>query len=82
MIDHLIITVKSCLSFKDIGLLEKLEQCTKWIPQLEFIERIRIEEKKIRLEAITVERKKTLKKRNVEIAKEMKKNGESIEKII
>lgn len=82
VIDHMIITIKSYLSFKDIGLLEKLGQSTKWVPQFKLIKRIRKEEKIIRQQAIKDVREKTLKKRNVEISKVLKKKGVDINIII
>ena len=78
IIDHLVISSKSYMSFKDIGLLEKLEQSTKWLPQFELIERIRNEEKIIRQAAMKMEKNKTLKK----VAKAMKRSGEPVEKIV
>ena len=58
VIDHMIISVKSYMSFADIGLLAELEKSTKWVPQFELIERIRKEEKKIREDAIRIEKEK------------------------
>lgn len=78
VIDHMIITTKSYLSFKDIGLLEKLEQSTKWIPQFELIERIRKEEKTIRQEALRIakEKAKSEKEKAIEkIARGLKTDG-------
>jgi DNA repair protein RadC len=78
VIDHMIISVRSYLSFSDIGLLDELELSTKWVPQFELIERIKKEEKKIREEAVKIEKEKTLQK----VAKTMKRKGEPIEKIM
>lgn len=75
VIDHMIISVRSYLSFADIGLMEKLEESTEWVPPFELIERIKKEEKKIREEAVKLEREKTIKKRNFEIAKGLKEDG-------
>jgi len=58
VIDHMIISTNSYLSFLDIGLLETLGKSTKWIPQFELVERIKLEEKKIRDEAIRIEKEK------------------------
>ncbi len=77
VIDHMIISVKSYLSFADIGLLAELEKSTKWVPQFELIERIRKEEKKMREEAVKTEKGKTLQK----VAKAGLKKGLSIEMI-
>ena len=58
VIDHMVISTKSYLSFKDTGLLTALELSTKWVPQFELIEQIRKEEKKIREQALRMEREK------------------------
>ncbi len=83
--DHLIITTRTFMSFADTGLLQKLQESTKWIPQFELIERIREEEKKIREEAMAIEKEKTDKKiqKLKEIAekeKQLEKNKALIEK--
>ena len=70
VIDHLIISLKSYLSFVDIGLLEDLEKSTKYVPPYVLIERIRAEVTKI------AERNKA-----IEIAKELKRRGNEVETI-
>ena len=98
VIDHLIITKNSFLSFTDFGLIEELKQSTKWVPQFELIERIRKEEKKIRLEMVKIASKESLekglktgkkeglkegeKKKAIEIALNALKKGLSIDVII
>jgi len=62
--DHLIITLNSYLSFKNIGLLEELEQSTKYVPKYELERRIKKESAEI------AERKKA-----IEIAKQLKRKG-------
>ena len=62
--DHLIITPKSYLSFKNIGLLEELEKSTKYVPKYELERRIKKEASEI------AERKKA-----IEIAKQFKRQG-------
>lgn len=62
--DHLIITLNSYLSFKNIGLLEELEQSTKYVPKYELERRIKKEAAEI------AERKKA-----IEIAKQFKRQG-------
>ena len=52
VIDHLIITPQSFLSFVDTGLFKKLCDSLKWVPAYELIEKIRKEEQKIREEAV------------------------------
>jgi len=86
VLDHLIISTKSYMSFVDTGLLEKLKESLTYVPQFEQIERIRAEEKKIREEAVRVAEKKGeikgIEKKAIEMAKRMKKDKEPIEKII
>ena len=89
VIDHLIITTKTYMSFSDTGLMNKLRESTKWIPQFELIERIRKEEKKLREEAVAIEKEKikaekekATRKRTNEIAKAMKNKNMPIEEII
>jgi DNA repair protein RadC len=82
VIDHMIISTRAYLSFKDTGILAELELSTKWVPQFELIERIRKEEKKIREEAVRIEKEKAkvdkeraIKKEKLEIAKGLKRDG-------
>jgi DNA repair protein RadC len=88
VIEHLIISTMSYLSFTDIGLMEELEQSTKWVPQFELIERIREEEKKIREDALREEKEKAkidkeeaVQKEKLTIARAGLKNGLSIDMI-
>ncbi len=82
VIDHLIITLKSFLSFEDIGLFEELKKSMKWMPQYEVIENIRKEEKKLRNEAVQLAEEKGelrgIKKGKIEIAKALKQKGVDI----
>lgn len=48
VIEHLIISTKSYLSFNDTGLMLKLEKSEKYVPKFELVERIKREEKLIR----------------------------------
>ena len=64
VIDHLIISDKSYLSFKDIGLLEELEKSTKYVPPYVLAKRMKKEAAEI------AKRKNT-----IEIAKQLKRNG-------
>lgn len=94
VIDHLIITLKSYLSFKDIRLLQELRESTKWVPNYILENKIRREERKIRKDAVKAAREKGRKegkakwikegeeKREIEMAKEMKKDGKAITEII
>ena len=70
VIDHLIISDKSYLSFKDIGLMDELKLSTKYVPKY-------VMEQRIKKEVIEIaERKKA-----VEIAKELKRRGTLNEEI-
>ncbi|NVO08938.1 MAG: DNA repair protein [Bacteroidales bacterium] len=87
--DHLIISTKSYMNFKAKGLMAKLGESTKYVPPLELIERIRTEEKKIREEALRIEREKAdkaikgaKKEEKIEMAKKSIKEGLSVELII
>jgi DNA repair protein RadC len=82
VIDHIVISLISYLSFSDTGLLSELEQSTKWVPQYELIDRIRQEEKKIRNQALKeardkakAEKLKAVKRKQLEIAKQLKDKG-------
>jgi len=64
VLDHLIISDKSYISFKDIGLLDELKESTRWVPKYK-------EEQRIRKEATEIAEKK----KAVEIARAFKKSG-------
>jgi DNA repair protein RadC len=90
VLDHLIITELYFYSFKDDGLMAELQKSTKWVPTFVEIDRIKKEALKLGekkgLKAgkkIGMEKglEKGMNKRNREIAKVMKKAGESAEKI-
>jgi DNA repair protein RadC len=86
VVDHLIITTETYLSFKDTDLMDKLEKSTKYVPHYILKERIRREETKIREKHIKQNLKKGKKEgeknKAIEIAKGMKKDNEPIEKIM
>ncbi|WP_417873744.1 JAB domain-containing protein [Xanthomarina gelatinilytica] len=71
VIDHLIISDKSYMSFKNIGLLEELEKSKKYVPQYVLEEQIKKDMSKI------IE-----KNRNIEIAKQLKRKGVDNETIV
>jgi len=71
VIDHLIISDKSYLSFVDIGLLAELAKSTKYVPPYILIERAEAKAAKI------AEKNKT-----IEFAKELKRDGVDIETIV
>lgn len=64
VIDHLIISDKSYLSFKDIGLLKQLSQSTKYVPPY-------VLEQRFKQEAANMAKQKQA----IEIAKELKRNS-------
>ncbi|MFL0072781.1 JAB domain-containing protein, partial [Tenacibaculum maritimum] len=64
VIDHLIISTKSYLSFKDIGLLDELKKSTKYVPKY-------VLEQRIKKEATEIAKQKN----TIEIAKQLKRNG-------
>lgn len=70
VIDHLIISTKSYLSFKDTGLLDELKKSTKYVPKY-------VLEQRIKKEATEIANKR----KAVEIAKTMKRENEDVEKI-
>ncbi|MFK7799081.1 MAG: DNA repair protein, partial [Aureispira sp.] len=70
VLDHLIITERSYLSFNDVGLMEQLEQSTKYIPPYQLVE-------KIRKEALALGEKNG----RLEIAKELKRMDMPLEAI-
>lgn len=82
VIDHLIITTQTFMSFTDTGLLEQIKESTKWVPNYVVAEEIRKEEAKIRREAVKEAKEKTLSKRNIEIAKAMKSDKLPINMIV
>jgi DNA repair protein RadC len=75
VLDHLIITEKTYYSFEDSGLFGKLEQSTKYVPAYELQKRY---------EAAAQEKGevKGKKERSKEIAREMKKKGVDIERVM
>lgn len=52
LVDHLIITPKQYLSFRQIDLMQELEQSLKYVPTYQKIERVRLEEKQIAQEKL------------------------------
>ncbi|OCG57220.1 MULTISPECIES: JAB domain-containing protein [unclassified Gilliamella] len=78
--DHLIITPKTYISFRNIKLMAELEQSLKYVPTYQVVERIRKQEKQIAKEKLAVERDKT--KTAQQKAKEIKEKAESEKKIL
>jgi DNA repair protein RadC len=71
VIDHLIISEKTFNSFADTGLLSKIEESTRYVPNYKQQAQIKQEQQKIGAE-----------KRNKEIAKQLKEKGFTIKQII
>lgn len=70
VLDHLIISTKSYLSFKDIGLMDELLESTQYVPSY-------VLEKRFKKEAADIAKRKE----KVEIAKQMKGKGMDVETI-
>ncbi|MCK6640908.1 MAG: JAB domain-containing protein [Bacteroidia bacterium] len=70
--DHIIINPKTedFLSYRDVGLMEELSRSTAWVPKFEQVKKI----KKVAAE-------EAIRKRNTQIAKEMKKKKLDVELI-
>ncbi len=81
VIDHLIITENSFMSFVGIGLMEELRQSIKYLPSYVLERKIRSEEKLLRKEAVKTASEKAALKSKKDIAKEMKKKGYSVDEI-
>lgn len=65
LIDHLIISTKTFMSFRNSGLMEKLEASTKYVPPYVLVDKIRKEEQALKAEA--VKREKDLRKKEKEL---------------
>ncbi len=74
ILDHLIISERSYLSFTDIGLLDELKQSTRWVPEFEIKDRIKKQANEIA--------KEKAKKEAIRIAKNMKAEGAEVEWIV
>ena len=74
LIDHLIITPKSYISFCSTKLMDELEQSLKYVPTYQVVERIRKEEKLIAKEKLAVANDK------VKVAEEKAKIAKLAEK--
>lgn len=84
VIDHLIISTRSYVSFNTIGILDTLKESTKYVPTYQIIEKIRKESDQLIKDAAK-KAKETLKEKvkaaKVKIAKELKSAGMGIEAI-
>jgi len=70
VLDHLIITERSYMSFNDVGLMERLATSTKYVPPYQLVEQIR-------KEAVDFGRRDN----SIEIAKELKRRDMPLEAI-
>jgi DNA repair protein RadC len=75
VLDHLIISEKSYLSFLDIGLMEELKKSTKYVPAYQL-------QAKMKKESFADGEESGLKKGKKEMALLMKQMGEPVEKIV
>ena len=74
MLDHLIITTESYVSFADLGLMKKLARSKKYVADY-------LIEEKLKKQAEALIRKEEAKKKTMEIAKNLKKIGQPDEVI-
>ncbi len=74
VLDHLIISDKSYLSFQDVGLMDKLKDSKKWVPRFK-------EEEAIRKEATKVATEIEAKKKTLTFVKNCLKEGLAVEVI-
>ena len=81
VLDHLIISTKSYLSFGDIGLFQELELSTKYVPPYKLAERIRKEALAIGERNKAIEMAKELKRDNIDAETIARYTGLSIETI-
>lgn len=78
VIDHLIISTTSYISFDTIGLLDTLKESTKYVPTFELINRIKKEADQVLKEAT----KKAKQQEKIGIARELKRREMPIETIV
>ncbi|MGG8496849.1 JAB domain-containing protein [Tenacibaculum sp. TC6] len=81
VIDHLIISAKSYLSFKDVGLLDELKKSTKYVPKYVLEQRIKEEASKIAEKKKVIEIAKNLKRKGVDTATIASATGLTIEEV-
>ncbi len=83
LIDHLILTPKTYISFRSTKLMEELEQSLKYVPTYQVIDMIRKEEKKIAKEKLAVEKDKTkTAQQKAKAEKERREKSETEKKIL
>lgn len=81
VLDHLIISDKSYISFKNMGLMEELGKSTKYVPPYQLVERIRKEASEIAKKEEKIEIAKELKRRNMPIDAIVEITGLSVEEV-
>lgn len=59
LVDHLIISTETYISFRSTGLMDELEKSLKYVPTYQIVEKIRKEEKAIARDKIKSEKDKT-----------------------
>jgi len=90
VIDHLIISENTYMSFGNTGRMKELQESTKWVPTYELIERIKKQEAELRKEAVKIAKekgekdgiKKGEKLKAIKIAKDMLIKGYDFKDII
>ncbi len=58
VIDHLVISENTYMSFGNTGRMKELEESTKWVPTYSLIERIKKQEAELRKEAVKIAKEK------------------------
>ncbi len=58
VVDHLVISENTYLSFSKTGRMKQLEESTKWVPAYELIKRIKKQEAELRKEAVKIAKEK------------------------
>ena len=88
VLDHLIISERSYLSFEDNGVMKELRQSIKYVPSYELVERIRRDAERKSQQALLEARalmkekiKEADKKAKIIIAKELKRDGMEDERV-
>ena len=81
VLDHLIITERSYLSFDDLGIMNQLATSTKYIPPYELVERIKQEALAIGEQNKAIEIAKELKRRNMPLEAIAEITGLTVEEI-
>ena len=78
VIDHLIISDISYLSFADIGLLYELSKSLKYVPNYQLIDRIKEQAAELLAKKVEEAKNKATRARNIEIAVNLKKGGMAV----